>query len=330
MKCPCHISEHTTLLLDAILGVCRICGNRPSPLIPITSCNPALPPALLALGKINPFGILPMESTPKVQELILHFTNTIASTATNIHSQGFTDPHWLTAAIVHPALFHVTLYVCSMHLDALNGRRESNETLWYKTETMRLLTSALEQEGEEGPIKDETIAAVVLLAHVLAVTGSQLEAKSHLKGLEQMINMRGGIQHVVMDSMLVQMLCTINHITAVLYENPVITPRFSQVPILPSTPHPHTHYAPPPTDSPDTPSQPPRLIVDHGTRNTSDDENLFTTTPVHGLTGFAIKVGLHKTMVQILDHVSFLHAVVDAFTTKYCPQFRREFEEDYM
>ena len=54
-----------------------------------------------------------------------------------------------------------------MHLDALNGKQETNETLWYKTETMRLLTSALEQEGEEGTIKDETIASVILLAHVL-------------------------------------------------------------------------------------------------------------------------------------------------------------------
>jgi hypothetical protein len=59
-------------MLDAVFGICRICSNRPLEWTSITDCNPVLLPALLAMGKIDPFGILPVESTREVQELIHH------------------------------------------------------------------------------------------------------------------------------------------------------------------------------------------------------------------------------------------------------------------
>jgi hypothetical protein len=59
-------------MLDAIFGICRVCGNRPSNTTAISECEPLLHPALLMSGKIDPFGILPSRCTPKDHKLIYH------------------------------------------------------------------------------------------------------------------------------------------------------------------------------------------------------------------------------------------------------------------
>jgi hypothetical protein len=67
------ISEFTNLLLNAVFGVCRICGNLPL----VSSCarkyTHIMLDAVLMAEKIDPFSVLPAESSPRVHYQIYHF-----------------------------------------------------------------------------------------------------------------------------------------------------------------------------------------------------------------------------------------------------------------
>jgi hypothetical protein len=84
---------------------------------------------------------------------------------TKIHTEYCTNPAWLQVAIQNQALFYVTIYVSSVHLDGLQGHRESDESLFYKHETIRVLNNML--KDPQLSIADETISAVLLLANIL-------------------------------------------------------------------------------------------------------------------------------------------------------------------
>jgi hypothetical protein len=68
--------EYTHMMLDAILQICRICGNQPRPGKDISECSPILSDASLMSGKVDPFSILPAESSPRVHALMHHCKNT--------------------------------------------------------------------------------------------------------------------------------------------------------------------------------------------------------------------------------------------------------------
>jgi hypothetical protein len=91
--------------------------------------------------------------------------NTLALFPTKIHSQYCTNPTWLSSAIANPALFNTTLYVCSVHIDALKGRRQSAESLSYKCKTIKVLNEMLRDTSKA--TSDETISAVLLLGNIL-------------------------------------------------------------------------------------------------------------------------------------------------------------------
>lgn len=57
-------------------------------------------------------------------------------------------------------------------------------------------------------VADETIATVLLLTHTVSILGEPLEVETHIKGFQQMINLRGGIQNYALDGVLLHMMCT--------------------------------------------------------------------------------------------------------------------------
>ncbi|EPE36048.1 Zn2/Cys6 DNA-binding protein [Glarea lozoyensis ATCC 20868] len=217
---------------------------------------------------------------------------TLSTLPTSIHSQYCTNPLWLTTAISSPTLFSATLYVCSMHRAGLDGKRDTAEALWYKSETIRLLNESLREEGGKNDVTDETIAAVVLLTHVLAVVGLKSEVDAHIKRIQLMVKTRGGINNVAWNSMLLHMLCTTNHITAVLSDDPIISaPATDEVGMVDT----HQQISKP----------------------ASETAEVFPE--------FAARVGFHKTMVSLLQRMGFLYGVVDVFTQKFIPAYRDEF-----
>jgi hypothetical protein len=89
-------------------------------------------------------------------------------TLPKIHSQYCTNPIWLSAAIANPSLFNITLFACSIHEAGLRGQKESSESIFYKTETIRNLNGCL--DDPDLALADETLASVLLLTHIVVCT----------------------------------------------------------------------------------------------------------------------------------------------------------------
>ena len=76
----------------SFFGICRICGNLPN-LSPYTrDCNPVMSDTVLMAGRIDPFQVLPAESTPRVHALMHHCTSWNSQEAppsTNIENREY-------------------------------------------------------------------------------------------------------------------------------------------------------------------------------------------------------------------------------------------------
>ena len=72
---------------------------------------------------------------------------------------------WLSAAIANTSLFNITLFACSIHGAGLRGTKESAESIFYKTETIRNLNECL--DNPDLALADETLATVLLLTHIV-------------------------------------------------------------------------------------------------------------------------------------------------------------------
>ena len=103
-----------------------------------------------------------------------------------------------------------------------------------------------------------------------------------------------------------------NHLTAVLCDDPVISPGTSkslhQSPSISSTGS-TTHASSIMNREPLRPTTPPD----------------FETSNVETLKCFATKIGFHTVMADLLERMGFLHGVVDVFTHKYLPAYREEY-----
>ncbi|CZR50916.1 uncharacterized protein PAC_00790 [Phialocephala subalpina] len=324
--CPCHQPEYTHMMLDAILQICRICGNQPRPGKDISECSPILSDASLMSGKVDPFSILPAESSPRVHALMHHWTNTLALFPTKLHTQYCTNPSWMSQAINNETFFNATLYVSSVHDAGLRGQRETSEALYYKAQTIRRLNKSLRNTKEA--VSDSSLAAVLLLTHIVSLIGEPDEAEIHMKGLQQMMALRGGVHHYTLDGVFLHMLCmyaslipsktlahvnSVNHLTAVLTENPAIVPA-SGIPYKPRCP-PHSTST---TYLPSSPSS-------DSSSNSNPARSPAETSPFLKL--FATKIGFHPTVVNLLHEMEYLYFVVDAFTAKFMPEFREAFED---
>jgi hypothetical protein len=111
-----------------------------------------------------------------------------------------------------------------VHLDSLHGKRETAESLSYKTKAIRVLNELLRDPSQA--TSDETISAVLLLGNILvrisiretyydaslildqSIIGEQDEVATHLSGLQKMVNLRGGISKFSIDGCFLHMLCT--------------------------------------------------------------------------------------------------------------------------
>lgn len=84
----------------------------------------------------------------------------------------------MSQAVNNETFFNVTLYVSSIHDAGLRGQRGTSESLYYKSQTIKLLNKAL-RDPEEA-VSDETLAAVLLLTHIvvsqLSITSEELHA----------------------------------------------------------------------------------------------------------------------------------------------------------
>ncbi|PTB65555.1 hypothetical protein BBK36DRAFT_1169268 [Trichoderma citrinoviride] len=91
------------------------------------------------------------------------------------------------------AMFHAVMYLVSLDYNLRYGFIDSPGSLYHGREAFRLINKGL----EVGVIRDTLIAAVSLIIARENIAGQFDQGKIHMKGLQLMVEHRGGIKNIV-------------------------------------------------------------------------------------------------------------------------------------
>jgi Fungal specific transcription factor domain len=149
---------------------------------------------LLAFGvsRLDPFNVLPFAISRRDEELIDRFQHYEMETWCPVNGRGI----WFAYAMQDEPLFHATFYHWGMHFEnkVAEFHLASPEILGHKLSSFRMINQRL-SSGDQ-TVTYETLAAVAALVNVEIGFGSVEEATKHMRGLETMIEMIGGIERL--------------------------------------------------------------------------------------------------------------------------------------
>ena len=112
---------------------------------------------------------------------------------------------WLAAAVTDEALLHSTLASSGGHmlyyanLPALSPSFLAS-FLYHKTETIRIINGRAKDISKV--LTDESLAAIALLVTGQTCQGDYNEMNIHMRGLLQLVGMRGGLESLGMSGLL--------------------------------------------------------------------------------------------------------------------------------
>lgn len=142
----------------------------------------------LLLGGTEPFDVMPIAKTPRLQLLMHYYNNVLLNTLVPVNPKD----KWFNYAITDPALFHVTMLHAVMHHGLTHGDVGVEvEALALKSETISLVIRKL-ADPIEG-ISDLTIGVVANLVLFENQSGNVELSSVHMRGLQRMIALRGGL-----------------------------------------------------------------------------------------------------------------------------------------
>ncbi|KAH8660403.1 hypothetical protein BX600DRAFT_467661 [Xylariales sp. PMI_506] len=148
-------------------------------------------PALIgkAVGKrtFDPFDALPLPSTPRIRLLVYQLLSRVSSNSPTIDYRKA----WFDYALKDLAFFYIALAQSAADAGLTLKRGDSLEAIAYQNNGIRLLQKRIEHPA--ACCDDSTIATVAALASYEATNGSLEAARSHLNGLERLVQMRGGL-----------------------------------------------------------------------------------------------------------------------------------------
>ncbi|CZT11418.1 hypothetical protein WAI453_004533 [Rhynchosporium graminicola] len=156
------------------------------------------------IGMLEPFNILPITGSPRLQLLVHHYNTYLINTLIPVNPKD----KWFNFAIIDAALFHGTMMPAAMHHRLVNGGSDQGEQAQLKRDTIMLVNQRLED-----PVlsrSDFTIGAVTCLVLLEASQvpnlarsktdldgwnqeGNMALSNIHLSGLKIMVDLRGGI-----------------------------------------------------------------------------------------------------------------------------------------
>lgn len=137
----------------------------------------------------------PIDMQPRTHQLLNRYLTHSANTRYPIETRLETKPlfagDWFRYAVTDPAMLHAMLYAGAIYLALLEGKRETEDTVYHLGQTIRIVNKRLSES--ERPPEDSTIGAISCLALGEAITGNLDLWHIHMRGLNEMIRSRGSI-----------------------------------------------------------------------------------------------------------------------------------------
>ncbi|RFU33187.1 hypothetical protein B7463_g3197, partial [Scytalidium lignicola] len=126
------------------------------------------------------------------------------STLLNSHRESPLKSRWLPASMMHPMLFHSSLFVCSASLETLSQVPLSTTSYSHRGKAIALINNALSDPIQQK--SDEIVAAILSLANFECVIGNIAALRNHLDGLLELAELRGGSDQLGMDGLLSKLI----------------------------------------------------------------------------------------------------------------------------
>ncbi|KAH7140295.1 hypothetical protein B0J13DRAFT_676666, partial [Dactylonectria estremocensis] len=140
---------------------------------------------------LDPFGTIPIPSNPRIDALLKYFLVCFDYLTTTVPS----NKTWLSLAINDPLLMRVTLCMTA----AFGAMQTSLFSLDLRKEGWKLKGEAIHEVNsilQNGRVTENLLAAIAHLGHIASLEGSSEEADIHLRGLQGLIALRGGIESI--------------------------------------------------------------------------------------------------------------------------------------
>ncbi|KAJ4035903.1 hypothetical protein NW761_013883 [Fusarium oxysporum] len=140
---------------------------------------------------LDPFGTIPIPSNPQIDTLLKHFMVLFDYLTTTVPSNNT----WLGLAINDPLLMRVTLCTTAAFGATVTpsfSPELRKEGLKLKCDAIKDLNSLL----QNGQVPENVLAAIAHLGHSENLEGSSQEADIHMRGLQALLDIRGGIKSI--------------------------------------------------------------------------------------------------------------------------------------
>ncbi|KAL2074159.1 hypothetical protein VTL71DRAFT_7937 [Oculimacula yallundae] len=143
-----------------------------------------------AVGSMEPFNALPIPGSPRLHTLMCHYNNVLLKTLIPVNPKD----KWMNYVITDAALFQGTMIHSAMHQRLVTGGIDPCEQEQLKRDTITMLNKRL---GDPVFSRDDgTIGAVVCLILLANQEVNPALCNIHMKGLQKMIALRGGIDNL--------------------------------------------------------------------------------------------------------------------------------------
>ncbi|KAH7418282.1 hypothetical protein BKA64DRAFT_195574 [Cadophora sp. MPI-SDFR-AT-0126] len=149
------------------------------------------PDYFLAWSAIDPFNTLPPSKSPRTQVLLYHAKQGILSS----RLMGQLRTEWLSLAIQDAAMFHTALSHYAGNYGLAHQECDPVEALRFRMESMRLVNQRLDDIANA--VGDGTLGTVASLSSYEATNGSLTAINTHMKGLQRLVALRGGLQGAI-------------------------------------------------------------------------------------------------------------------------------------
>ena len=114
--------------------------------------------------------------------------------------EKFPSESWLQYAFNHPPLFLATLFVSAVYTHRRENILDDAALYFYRLQTIKLANEVLWTGTEDEKTSDEMImVAVILLYFTVCPDVCWKEYSTHMKGIQKMVNARGGVEHLGMN-----------------------------------------------------------------------------------------------------------------------------------
>ncbi|PVH82202.1 hypothetical protein DL98DRAFT_570745 [Cadophora sp. DSE1049] len=159
---------------------------------------------LVSIGGLDPFSVLPEtagEPVPK-QLLIRYYIERLAPWLCYLDDGLSPDgPRiaWLPFALEHTAFFYATLLTAAVHLNRRRKIRDPSALYWFKVQTIKHANENM--NIPEKAATDEMIMVALILLYFNIGGANVEEYEIHLKGIHQMLQVRGGAENLGMRGM---------------------------------------------------------------------------------------------------------------------------------